>query len=233
MQKELINRRLISFLVILVLIPLTISLGIFVLGDRKYYFISLLIIIFSMIPFFMLFERKKTKTREVVLIAVLVAIAVVGRMAFFMIPQFKPVMAIVIVAGVCFGGEAGFLTGALAAFVSNFFFGQGPWTPWQMFAFGLVGFLAGVIFSKSRLKEKRWLLCLFGGVATLVIYGGLINLSTLFMTMQKVTLGAVLAVYASGFYFDLVHGASTVIFLAFIYRPMMGKVERIKVKYGF
>ncbi|WP_243129582.1 ECF transporter S component [Clostridium sp. HBUAS56017] len=166
------------------------------------------------------------------MIAVLVAIAVVGRMAFFMIPQFKPVMAIVIVAGVCFGREAGFLTGALSAFVSNFFFGQGPWTPWQMFAFGLVGFLAGLIFSESKLKEKRWLLCLFGGVTTLIIYGGLINLSTLFITMQKVTLEAVLAVYVSGFYFDLVHSASTVIFLALIYKPMLGKMERIKMKYG-
>ena len=86
----------------------------------------------------MIFEDRKPQAREVLLIAVMAAIAVVGRMAFFMLPQFKPVTAIVIITGISLGAEAGFLTGAVAGFVSNFFFGQGPWTPWQMFAFGII-----------------------------------------------------------------------------------------------
>lgn len=69
-------------------------------------------------------------------ISVLAAIGVAGRAAFFIVPSFKPVAAIVILTGISFGGEAGFLVGCLIMTLSNMFMGQGPWTPWQMFAFG-------------------------------------------------------------------------------------------------
>ena len=100
---------------------------------RLHYAISLLIIICAMIPFFMVFEKRKPQARELIIIATLSAIAVAGRAAFFMLPNFKPVCAIVIIAGVCFGAESGFLVGAVSGFVSNCFFGQGSHTPWQMF----------------------------------------------------------------------------------------------------
>ena len=147
---------------ILVAIPFVIFFGIFFLNDRSEIFIALCIIGLAMIPFFMVFEERKPQAREILLIAVMAAIAVVGRMAFFMIPQFKPMAAVVILAGVGLGAEAGFLTGTMAGFVSNFFFGQGPWTPWQMFSFGIIGFLAGILFrdpkkrSGSRKKECVW-----------------------------------------------------------------------------
>ena len=66
-----------------------------------------------------------------------------------MLPQFKPVLALTIIAGVAFGGEVGFLVGAMTMLTSNMIFGQGPWTPWQMFAMGIIGFLAGVLFKKA------------------------------------------------------------------------------------
>ena len=147
------KRTLVSLLLILAAIPFVIFFGIFFLNDRSDIFISMCIIGLSMIPFCMVFEGRNPQAREILLIAVMAAIAVVGRMAFFMLPQFKPVTAIVIIAGVGLGAEAGFLTGAMAGFVSNFFFGQGPWTPWQMFSFGIIGFLAGVIFSKSKNRK--------------------------------------------------------------------------------
>ncbi|WP_244226505.1 ECF transporter S component [Paenibacillus protaetiae] len=159
-----INRRtLVAALLILIVIPATILLGIFVLNDRKYYFISLLIILYTILPFALVFERRKPQARELIVIAVLAAIAVAGRAAFFMLPQFKPVVAIVMIAGVSLGAEAGFLVGATAGFVSNFFFGQGPWTPWQMFCFGIIGFAAGLLFHKSKLPRSRLVLALFGG----------------------------------------------------------------------
>lgn len=232
MQKESLKKNSLSIIIFLLIIPATIFFGIYVLGDRKYYFISLLIIIFTLIPFFIVFEKRKPKAREIIVIAVLCAIAVAGRMAFFMIPQFKPVMAIVIIAGISFGSEAGFLTGTISAFVSNFFFGQGPWTPWQMVAFGMVGFLAGVIFKNDKIKKNRVLICIFGGIATLVIYGGLVNLSSLFMFTSKITFEGLIAVYGAGFYFDMIHALSTVIFLFFIAKPMIEKLDRIKIKYG-
>ena len=142
---------------------MTIYIGIYYLGDRKYYFISMLIILETMLPFAMVFEGRKPQARELIIISVLCAIGVAGRAAFFMLPQFKPVVAIVIIAGVTFGGEAGFLVGAVTGFVSNMFFGQGPWTPWQMFAFGIIGFLAGVLFRKGFLRRSTIALCIFGG----------------------------------------------------------------------
>ncbi|MEG2001334.1 MAG: ATP-binding cassette domain-containing protein, partial [Evtepia sp.] len=113
-------------LLLFLMIPLTIFFGTALFGDRKYYFISLLILLEAMVPFLLRFELKKPQAREIVLLAVLCALIVAGRAAFFMVPQFKPVVALSILVGVCFGAETGFLVGAASAFLSNFFFGQGP-----------------------------------------------------------------------------------------------------------
>ncbi len=226
------KRTLMAALLILFVIPATIAFGILFLDDRKYYFISLMIIVETMLPFFMIFENRKPEAREMVVIAVLAAIAVAGRAAFFMLPHFKPVTAIVIIAGVCLGPEAGFLTGALAGFVSNFFFGQGPWSPWQMFSFGIIGFLAGILFKKGWLKKKRSSLCIYGGFAALVIYGLLMDTCSLFMWTPVTSWAQALAIYASGFPVNVVHGSATVFFLYILSQPMIEKIDRIKVKYG-
>ncbi|MEC0089235.1 ECF transporter S component [Paenibacillus macquariensis] len=230
--KRLSRRTLLAAVLILIVIPATMMLGIFVLNDRKYYFISLLIVLYTMIPFAMVFEKRKPQARELIVIAVLTAIAVAGRGAFFMLPQFKPVVAIVIIAGVSLGAEAGFLVGAVTGFVSNFFFGQGPWTPWQMFCFGFIGFVAGILFEKGLLKKTKLSLCVFGGLATLLIYGGIINIGSLMMFTSQFSWQALLATYISGFWFDMVHAIATVVFLYFISQPMIEKLDRIKMKYG-
>lgn len=228
------KRTKISLLLILVAIPFVIFFGIFFLNDRSQLFIALCIIGLSMIPFCMVFEERRPQAREILLIAVMAALAVVGRVAFFMLPQFKPVSAIVIITGIALGPEAGFLTGAVAGFVSNFFFGQGPWTPWQMFAFGIIGFLAGLIFKGRRKKQKKGKLavCIYGGVATLVIYGLLLDTASVVMSVSRITWEVLLAYYISGFWFNVIHGVSTVIFLFFLLGPMERKLERIRKKYG-
>ncbi len=229
---KLAKRTLVAAFLILLLIPLTIYFGIFVLDDRKYYFTSLLIIFETIIPFCLVFESRKPKARELVIISVLCAIAVAGRAAFFMLPQFKPVIALVIIAGVCFGGETGFLVGAVTGFVSNFFAGQGPWTPWQMFAFGIIGFIAGILFGKRFLKKTRLSLCAFGFLATFVIYGGIINPASVIMWQDKITWEMIATAYIAGVPFDTIHAFSTAFFLWFLSGPMIDKLERIKVKYG-
>lgn len=231
-NRYLSQRTLAAMAMILVTIPLTVFIGFYYLGDRKYYFISLLIILETMLPFVMIFESRKPQARELIIISVLCAIGVAGRAAFFMLPQFKPVVAIVIIAGVAFGGEAGFLVGAVTAFVSNMFFGQGPWTPWQMFAFGIIGFLAGVLFRKGLLRRGRVALCIFGGFVTFLIYGGIMNPATVFMFQAKPTVEMFYLTYLQGIPFDLVHAAATVFFLWIISQPMLEKLDRIKVKYG-
>ncbi len=231
-DRKLTKRTLCAAILVLLLIPLTIYFGVYFLGNRKYYFISLLIILETILPFCMVFESRKPKARELIIISVLCALAVSGRAAFFMLPQFKPVVAIVIISGVCFGGETGFLVGAVTGFVSNFFFGQGPWTPWQMFAFGIIGFLAGILFKKGFLLKTRASLLIFGFIATLVIYGGLMNPASVIMWQNTITWEMIAASYLVGFPFDIIHALSTAFFLWFIAEPMIDKLERIKVKYG-
>ena len=231
-ERKLAKRTIMAALLIMLLIPLTIYVGVFFLDNRKYYFISILIILETIIPFCMTFEKRKPKAREIVVISVLCAIASSGRAAFFMLPHFKPVVAIVIIAGVCLGGETGFLVGSVTGFVSNLFFGQGPWTPWQMFAFGIIGFISGILFKKGFLHKSRLSLCIFGFVATLVIYGGIMNPASIIMWQDKITLEMVLLAYITGLPFDIIHALGTAFFLWFISVPMIEKLERIKIKYG-
>ena len=229
---SLSKRRLLASLLILIVIPFTIWVGYAFFDDRKYYLISILIVVYSMLPFFLVFEKRKPQARELVIIAVFTAIAVSGRAAFFMAPQFKPSLAIVIIAGVAFGCESGFLVGAMTAFVSNFFFGQGPWTPWQMFCLGIIGFLAGLLFQKGRLPQKRLPLCLFGVITAFLIYGGIMNPSTLLMSTSTITWDSLKLVYLTGLTFDAIHAAATAFFLFILAKPMLEKCNRIKIKYG-
>ncbi|MEF2703350.1 MAG: ECF transporter S component [Hominilimicola sp.] len=231
-KRKISKRTKIATLLILFLIPLTIFIGIYYLGDKKYYFISLLIILETMIPFGFAFENRKPKARELVIISALCAIGVAGRTVFFMLPQFKPVAAIVIISGVAFGGETGFLVGAITAFVSNFFFGQGPWTPWQMFSFGIIGFLAGIMFQKGILRKTKTDMCVFGFLATFVIYGGIMNPASVIMWQSNININMVLSSYVMGMPFDFIHAVSTVFFLFCAAEPMLEKLERIKIKYG-
>ena len=154
-QKGKKKRTVVSVLIIFLLIPLTIWFGIRFLDDRKYLFISLLIILYTAIPFVMRFEGRRPDAREIVVIAVMAAIAACGNLAFFMLGPFQAGTALVIIAGICLGPEEGFLTGAMARLVINMFVGQGPWTPWQMFCWGLLGFLGGLCFNKDQEFSKK------------------------------------------------------------------------------
>ena len=229
---KLSKRTIASMFLILILIPVTIWIGITLFDDRKYFVISLAIAVYCMLPFFLIFEGRKPQARELLTIAVLVAIAVAGRAAFFMVPSFKPVVAVTIISAVCFGAESGFLVGALSMLSSNMLFGQGPWTPWQMFAAGIIGFLAGILFQKGWLKARKISLCIYGFLATVFIYGGIMNPASLVMTSYAITKRNLLAIYMSGLPVDLVHASATVIYLWVASKPMIENMERIKVKYG-
>ena len=231
-KRQLSKRTLAAAISILLLIPLTIFIGVYYLGGRKYYFIALLILVETMLPFFLVFEGRKPQARELVVIAVLCAIGVVGRGAFFMVPAFKPVLALVIISGVAFGGETGFLVGAMTMVASNVLFGQGPWTPWQMFSAGIIGFLAGVLFRKGFLRRTRVSLCIFGAIATVVIYGGIMNPAAALMYAETLNWNLLLTYYVSGIPVDLIHASATVLFLWLAAEPMLEKLDRIKVKYG-
>ncbi len=192
----------------------------------------LLMILYSMIFFFAGFERRRPQAREIVILTVLIAAAVVSRAIFFMTPNFKPTLAIVIIAGAGLGRESGFIAGALSAFVSNFLFGQGPWTPWQMIAMALIGYLSGLIFYRRGENFSKPLMLLFGAAASFFIYTALTDIWSIFMITDEPNIQTAIAVYTAGASFALIHAAATVIFLFFLARPMLGKLERVKLKYG-
>ena len=232
-QRKLSKRTLAAAVLIVLCIPLTIFAGIMYLGNQHYSVTALLVLAECMIPFFLVFESRKPKARELVVIAVLCAIGVAGRSAFFMLPQFKPMLALVIISGVALGGETGFLVGAVTMLVSNILFSQGPWTPWQMFAMGITGFLAGVLFRKGLLRRSRSSLATFGAFAAVIIYGGIMNpAAALMYNSQTLNWEMLKAYYISGLPMDLIHAAATVIFLLLAAEPMLEKLDRIKVKYG-
>jgi energy-coupling factor transport system substrate-specific component len=264
------------------------------LENFNYYLFSIGIILAALAVMVARFEGHKPRAREIVTLAVMCALCVAGRAAFFMLPSFKPVAAIVIIAGVALGAESGFLVGTLAAFVSNFIFGQGPWTPFQMIGFGLVGLFAGLLFHKretavSRLGQARtdadesnggvgdgaggnggtgrsngasdvagrsngadtitaqlaaltanrqawWLrlglLCVYGGLAVLVVYGPIVDVASLFMFSESVSGEALIAMLISGLPFNIIHASATVFFLLVLAPAMLEKLERVRVKFG-
>lgn len=220
-----------SVFILLILIPLTAYLGLHFLEARRYFFISTVIIVEVMIPFIAAFEKRKPRARELIVISVLCAIAIAGRTAFSMLPQFKPVLAIVIISGAALGPECGALVGALTMFISNMLFSQGIWTPWQMFAAGSVGFISGIIFYYHKTKS-RYSLPIFGVFAAILIYGGIMNPATVLMYQENITFSMILASYTTGFPMDVIHAFATFLFLWFLSRPMIGKINRIKLKYG-
>lgn len=216
----------------LALIPLTIWIGLVFFGQRQYLAISLLVLLETMIPFFLIFEGRHPQARELVVLAVLCALGVGGRMAFFALPSFKPVAAVVIVAGVAFGGESGFLVGAVSMFASNLFFGQGPWTPWQMFSMGLIGMTAGTTFRFGLLRRGKTALSIFGFLAVMILYGGIMNPATMLMAQTEPSWEKLLTYYLTGVPVDLVHASATAVFLWLLGMPLLKKLDRIKVKYG-
>ncbi len=226
------GRRLLSVLAVCAVVLVTLFLGNRVFSDRKHLFISLLILLEITAAMFFRLEGKRPKARELLLLAALCAIGVAGRAAFFMLPQFKPVVALCILAGTAFGCEAGFLVGAATMFLSNMFLGQGPWTPYQMAAAGLIGFLAGLLFFKTEPGEQKvGKLCVYGGAATIFLYGGIMNFASAVLALGTVTAGTVLPYYISGFPMDIVHGIATVVFLRLGAKPILEKLERVKLNY--
>ena len=222
-----------AFLYITVALSLVfIVLWQFLFADSvNYYIVSVVILIASMLPFFVSYEQKKVTARDITLTATLSALAVVSRAAFYLIPQVKPIAAVVIVSAVCLGAHKGYIVGAFSAFVSNFIFGQGMWTPFQMVALGTVGLLAGLIF--RWLKVNRYTLSIVGFVLATVVYGAIVDMSTVLSAYgNNVTLKGALSIYASGAVFSLVFGGATAVFLFLFGMPFITKIERKSKKSG-
>ena len=221
---------LVTLLVCFLLIPATLYLGAQLPG-RSYYITGTLIIIELMIPFFMAFEGRKPQARELVVIAVMCAIAIAGRVAI-PIPNFKATFALIMLAGIAFGPEAGFMVGAITAFASNFFYGQGAYTPWQMFGYGAGGMLAGFCFAKGRLPQKPLVMAVFGFLASILWVGPLLDCSHIFLMVSVINWDSMIAAFVSGFYVNVSQAICTVLVMLLFGKPLLEKLDRIKIKYG-
>lgn len=214
---------------VLAAVPAALALAAFFQFDQTA-LLTLVVAVAALCVFFASYEASRPALRQIMPTAVLGALAAAGRMLFAPFPDFKPVSAICIVAGAVFGRRSGFMVGAIAALVSNFFFGQGPWTPWQMYAWGLVGYLGGVLADCGAFERKPVLYAY--GFGSGLLYGFLLNTWHIVGFVHPITWQSALLTYGAGLPFDYIHGAATVAFLLAIYLPWRKKLDRIKIKYG-
>ena len=223
-------KRMLRLLAMCILIPTSLALGVMLWNDRQYPLVILIITIIGNIPFFLSFERGQIKTRRIAVLAVMIALAVAGRFLFAAIPGFKPVTAIVVISGLCLGPEAGFMTGSMSALLSNIYFGQGPWTPFQMFVWGLIGLIAGLLSMRGQLT-KTIPVCLYGALAGR-IYSLLMAIWTVVSVDGTFTLARYLAVITASLPTTVIYIISNVLFLLLLFQPLSKKLNRLKTKYG-
>ncbi|WP_153733081.1 ECF transporter S component [Sporosarcina obsidiansis] len=213
----------------LVLLALLV-ISIVFLHYKAYLLLSLIMIACIMIPFFARFEWREVAGREVVLLAMLAAIAAVGRVPFAGLPSVQPTSFIIIMAGLVFGAESGFIVGAVAAIVSNFFLGQGPWTPWQMYAWGMMGMSAGLL-RNTRWMKTLWGKCVFGFLWG-YLFGWFMNIWIIVSNIEALSWEFFVGIYVSSIYFDLAHALSNVFFLIVFGASWIKILQRIQRKYG-
>ena len=201
--------------------------------NNHYYLVSAIILCIAISVFCFSLKKRRPQAKEIVTIAVMCGIASAARGAFIMFPFFKPMAAIVMIGGMAFGPYTGFLLGALSAFVSNFLFGQGAWTPWQMVAYGVAGVLAGAFYKFGWMEEKKRLRTGIVGLLIVVfIVGPILDTFSIFSTINRFSTKTAISIYLSGVPVNVVHGVVTFATLFILCRPMMEKLNRMKVKYG-
>lgn len=199
-------------------------------SNTNYYLVCVAVLIISMLPFFLSFERGEHTAKDITLIASLTVLAVVSRAVFYLVPQVKPIAAVVGVSGAVLGAKRGYLIGALSMFASNFIFGQGAWTPFQMVAMASVGLCFGLVF--RRIKPTKISLAIVGFLSVLILYGLIVDLSSVLYFNSDMSLKGILAVYAAGVPFNLVFAGVTAVFLFLFGEIFVKKIERINIKYG-
>lgn len=310
------RKRTLTALLMIILAGITLVLSTLFTDGTRYMIISLLVIAYTMVPFFIVYENRRPKAREIVLIAMMCALTCVAHLFFHVTVPVQIGTALVIIAGASMGPEAGFLVGTISRFICNFYMGQGPWTPWQMMCWGLLGFLAGLAFSRfavanrfeemsgtdsdgiaverrgstvfkvvmgpviciiialviayvsyliwpgdddtflgwriyaagalgllagillqrKRLPVDSVTLSLFTFFTAVIVYGGIMNMCAMFTASgipgNEVSWNTMRLLYISGLPYDLTHGLLAGICMFVIGKPMIGKIERIKIKYG-
>lgn len=221
--------KILPTLIILVLIPFIILVGFTVFKGKEYAFIMMAVTLLAMVPFFLSFEKGDQDSKKIIIVAIMIALSVLSRLIFAVTPGFKPVTAMVIITALYFGPEAGFMTGALTPMISNLYFAQGPWTPFQMFVWGLIGFFAGTF--RGKLLKNMPLLFIYGALSG-VVYSLLMDVWLVLwyeggFNLLRYQVAVVAAVPTM-----IIYGGSNVAFLLLLHKPLGVKLNRLKTKYG-
>lgn len=224
------KRRIVINAFLVVLVIFCVYLGIRLMNDRRYNLVSVGIALLACVPFYCAYEKKEGSIRRMVILAVMTALAVVGRFIFAVIPGFKPVTAIVTIAGMFLGPEAGFLVGSLAAIISNMFFGQGPWTPFQMLAWGLIGMFAGLPGIRRALR-KRPALILYG-IFSGFLYSAVLDIWNVLSMEGTFNMKRYGAAIVAALPVTVEYMIANIVFLFLAIGPIGRKLERIRVKHG-
>ncbi len=201
------------------------------LRGQHYLMFSLMILLASLLMVYWRFEHTPLKTSTLMFMAILVALAVVGRLAFAAIPSVQAASFVIIMGAMILGPELGFVVGATTALVSNLFLGQGPWTPWQMFAWGLMGFTAALI-AHTIIGKRLGLLIVFGALWGF-LFGWIMDIWSIMTYVHPLTIKSVLGGFILSFKFDLFHSVSNAVLLALFSNPWQKLFRRLDDKYSF
>ncbi len=223
------TKSIIGYVLLILGVPAAVILGHFFFPEKQYAFTIFIVCVISIIPFVLQFEHNETDLEKLIIVAVMTAISSVGRIAFEALPHFKPVTAVVIITGMYLGKEAGFMCGAFSALISNFSIGQGPWTPFQMFSWGIAGLLAAVL--SKYLKKNLALTVVFGGFAGL-LYSLLMDVFSVLWEDGFFNFKRDIPTAADSLPVTAVYVVSNIVFLLIITKPFGKVIERIKLKYG-
>lgn len=220
----------------IILIPAGLLLTLSIIPENPLYnvnwaLLSVVIMALALLAFFRRFETTGATAKEIALIATLASLAAISRIPFAVLPGVQPTTFMVMLAGYVFGPQTGFMVGAIAALVSNFFLGQGPWTPWQMFGWGLCGLSAGLLAG----RQKEFSLGIFAFLAGLwgYLFGWIMNVWHWVAFYYPLTLETFIAAYLASFAFDTFHAVGNVVFAVLLGKSFYQILSRFKKKMLF
>lgn len=217
-------RKFLKYIAIFAL-PSVMIVGGLIASERAYVYVVFALSSLSLLIFLTGFDNRKIGSRRAVTVAIMTVLCTVGRF----IPFFKPVTALTILCSIYLGCESGFAVGAFAALVSGIYFGMGPWLPFQMTAWGSIGFISGLcapLLKKSKIF--RYLFSVLCGV----VFSLIMDIWTVLWYSDGFDFSLYLAATVTAIPTTVVYCISNVLFLALFYKPFSQKLERIKTKYG-
>jgi len=191
--------------------------------------IAILLAVLVIVAFFFKFESVALGSKEIALVAMLATISAVLRIPFAAIPSLQPCTYLIVCSGYVFGPIAGFMVGAMTPLISNFFLGQGPWTLYQMLAWGLIGYGAGYL-ARFNLDRKGFIIV---GVVCGFLFGLITNIYFWLYFAYPLTFGTLVFVQLSSLWFDISHAVGNAIFLGLFSTRTVSILERYRKRFSW